>query len=594
MAEQRQAGAIDAGPARLGVAREGETSPSHRPHDRTALQWPTQHATRRMVSTLSRSRGTASVVMLVIGAVLLIAGTVAFYAREQIVDREAFANRAVEALEDDGVRTVVGREIVDLPGRARLGRPRRGAAAARVGRRHADPDGAVPAHLPRAPRSRPTGSSSSASGRTSPRSRRRRPDRRVRPEVGFAEARESAAGRPQAGPAVAWRQRVRRHDAANRGPGPSLRHRPSAARRPAAGRGRGRGARSPHSRAPRRGGGRRGGGALAGRSAGTRARTLAGVYGEDEVTDEEVRAAVSGLFDAFLGDLLTWALLLALLGVAVAAAAAALDPEDVEAPAQRMRRLAQRPIRAGRARCAASLRSPRASSRCSTPRSRCRSGPSWWARSSCSSACPNCCCCLPVLGRRGPRRSTRAAARSSAPGRPACWWWGRSSRSSSWSRAAHPSRASLSRGPARQVQRLVRALRPAPERGRLGRHAQLVLGSRQPRLVHRQPAPRHQAPARGRHPAVPNRSALGRRDRQRQGPHRLRRREARPQSRGQEPATRGAGVGGAARRAPRRRRGQQASARSGSATACASSARPRWSTRWWRSGSSSRRTAARS
>ncbi len=73
------------------------------------------------------------------------------------------------------------------------------------------------------------------------------------------------------------------------------------------------------------------------------ARTLAGVYGEDEVTDEEVRNAVSGLFDAFIGDLVTWALLVALLGIAIAAAAAALDPEDVEAPAQRLRRLAQRP-----------------------------------------------------------------------------------------------------------------------------------------------------------------------------------------------------------------------------------------------------------
>ena len=48
-----------------------------------------------------------------------------------------------------------------------------------------------------------------------------------------------------------------------------------------------------------------------------RARTLAGVNGEDEVTDEEVRDAVAGLLDAFLGDLLTWALLLALLGLTV-------------------------------------------------------------------------------------------------------------------------------------------------------------------------------------------------------------------------------------------------------------------------------------
>ena len=84
-----------------------------------------------------------------------------------------------------------------------------------------------------------------------------------------------------------------------------------------------------------------------------RARTLAGVYGEDELTDEDVRGAVGGVLDAFLGDLLTWTLLLALLGIAVAAAAAALDPEDVEAPAQRLKHLAERPGPAGRGRCEA-------------------------------------------------------------------------------------------------------------------------------------------------------------------------------------------------------------------------------------------------
>ena len=65
-------------------------------------------------------------------------------------------------------RRAHGRRARDrrLPGRPRLGRPRGGAAAARVGRRHADPDRAVPARVPRARRSRPTGSSSCARRRT--------------------------------------------------------------------------------------------------------------------------------------------------------------------------------------------------------------------------------------------------------------------------------------------------------------------------------------------------------------------------------------------------------------------------------------------
>jgi hypothetical protein len=67
-----------------------------------------------------------------------------------------------------------------------------------------------------------------------------------------------------------------------------------------------------------------------------RARTLAGVFGEDELTDAEVRDAVGGVLDAFAGDLLTWALLLTLGGLVVAAAAAALDPEDVERPLARL------------------------------------------------------------------------------------------------------------------------------------------------------------------------------------------------------------------------------------------------------------------
>ncbi len=75
-----------------------------------------------------------------------------------------------------------------------------------------------------------------------------------------------------------------------------------------------------------------------------RARVLAGVTGKDEVSAQEVRDAVAGVMDAYLGDLLSWGLLLALLGVVLAGSAAALDPEDVKAPAEQFRRrLTQRP-----------------------------------------------------------------------------------------------------------------------------------------------------------------------------------------------------------------------------------------------------------
>src|SRR5919108_4324872 len=66
-----------------------------------------------MLSRLSDgTRGVAAVVLIVLGAVLLFTGTIAFYAREQVIDREAFADRALEALDDDGLRRLVGREIV--------------------------------------------------------------------------------------------------------------------------------------------------------------------------------------------------------------------------------------------------------------------------------------------------------------------------------------------------------------------------------------------------------------------------------------------------------------------------------------------------
>ncbi len=81
-----------------------------------------------------------------------------------------------------------------------------------------------------------------------------------------------------------------------------------------------------------------------------KSRIIAGTYGSDETTDEEIRDAVSGLLDAFFGGLGAWALALGFGGALVAGAAAVLDPDRVESPAARLRRLLERPrSRAGRA-----------------------------------------------------------------------------------------------------------------------------------------------------------------------------------------------------------------------------------------------------
>ncbi len=82
-----------------------------------------------------------------------------------------------------------------------------------------------------------------------------------------------------------------------------------------------------------------------------RARIVAGVVGEDELTDEQVQGAIGGILDAFGGDLFAWALLLALGGLVIAGAAAALDPEHTDDPVLILRRrIAERPrTTAGRA-----------------------------------------------------------------------------------------------------------------------------------------------------------------------------------------------------------------------------------------------------
>ena len=75
-----------------------------------------------------------------------------------------------------------------------------------------------------------------------------------------------------------------------------------------------------------------------------RARFVAGVEGADELTDDQVQAAVGGILDALFGNLFVWALLMAFGGLVVAGAAAALDPVRTEDPVTRLRRrLVDRP-----------------------------------------------------------------------------------------------------------------------------------------------------------------------------------------------------------------------------------------------------------
>ena len=73
-----------------------------------------------------------------------------------------------------------------------------------------------------------------------------------------------------------------------------------------------------------------------------RARILAGVIGTQELTDQDVRDAVAGILDAFIGGLFTWGLVLGLAGFVVAGAAAALDPDRTSDPVLRLQRVVTR------------------------------------------------------------------------------------------------------------------------------------------------------------------------------------------------------------------------------------------------------------
>ena len=61
----------------------------------------------------ARTRRVASIALVVIGCVLALAGGVAYYAREQIFDSDAFADNAAETLKDDQVQQALADPIVD-------------------------------------------------------------------------------------------------------------------------------------------------------------------------------------------------------------------------------------------------------------------------------------------------------------------------------------------------------------------------------------------------------------------------------------------------------------------------------------------------
>ena len=64
---------------------------------------------------------------------------------------------------------------------------------------------------------------------------------------------------------------------------------------------------------------------------------VAGTYGDDELTDDEVRGAVGGILDAYFGKLFGWSLLMAFVGIVVSGAAATLDPKGLQNPTARLR-----------------------------------------------------------------------------------------------------------------------------------------------------------------------------------------------------------------------------------------------------------------
>ena len=279
-----------------------------------------------------------------------------------------------------------------------------------------------------------------------------------------------------------------------------------------------------------------------------RARFLAGVVGEDEITDEQMQDAVAGVLDAFAGGLFRWGLLLALVGVVVAGAAAVLDPEHDESPAVRLwNRVSARPQHS-------LLRALRALSAI--------------AAGFLIAFDPGLA--LAVAGLLlGAFLIYYGAGELLLMLQPDTGVTEEGERRRALGRGA-----AVAGGAAAVIVIIVLVVtsgdtgpgKPLPREGcngsdalcdlrlneaRLRGHAQLLLRRRQPGLVPHQPAAHDRAPAPGRDQVVPARRALGRGGGQRVGEHRLRGRAARSQQGRQGAAARGA----RGRRAPRGERG---------------------------------------
>jgi hypothetical protein len=292
-----------------------------------------------------RTRGVASVVLVILGATLLLAGGVTFYLRTQVLDQEAFADRSVAALEDDGVRKVVGREIVvnlidrgstDLVAARPLLESVVGAVIQTEPFKNIFRRAAVEANRVFFEREKSNALFDVADSAQLVRFALKS----VSPELAAQLPKDIEGNllalrrREFAGKTLAVADDIRLLGVVL--PLLGLLVLTAAV------------AIAPNRRIAVLRSGLAFGTAAALLAAALlvlRARTLAGVVGEDELTDADVQDAVAGLLDAFLGDLISGAFLLALLGLVVGAAAAALDPEHVDQPLTRLRRRIAGPTR---------------------------------------------------------------------------------------------------------------------------------------------------------------------------------------------------------------------------------------------------------
>jgi hypothetical protein len=297
-----------------------------------------------------RGRTIASVALIVVGAVLLALGTVAYYARTEVVDERAFVDRAVVALDDDRVREVAGREIVvNLVDRGSTdlvaARPLLESVVAvalttdpfkRVYRlavreitRALFVRGSDDVTLELADAGQTVALGMRA---VSPKLARQIPENLDVPLLSLREGELATR-------TLGYADNVRALGIVL--PPLALLAFVAAI------------ALAPDRRiAVLRGGVAVGaaGALLAVALVLIRARMLAGLHGSDELTDADVQAAAGGVFDAILGDLSSWALAIGFLGVILAGAAAALDPVRIAVPGARLRRLLDRPATtAGRA-----------------------------------------------------------------------------------------------------------------------------------------------------------------------------------------------------------------------------------------------------